>query len=126
MRVTGLDHIVLRTPDVERQLAFWTGDLGLEALRVDEWRRGQVGFPSVRIDESTIIDLLAGERDGTNLDHYCLVVTDVDVDELAASGRFPVLDGPAERWGARGTGRSIYLHDPDGNVVELRTYPPRD
>ncbi len=125
MRVTGLDHIVLRTPDVERQLAFWAGELGLEALRVEQWRRGEVGFPSVRIDEGTIIDLFAGARDGTNVDHVCLVVTDVDLDELAASGRFTVLDGPGDRWGARGTGRSIYLHDPDGNVVELRTYLAR-
>lgn len=125
MRVSGLDHIVLRTSDVERQLAFWTGELGLEALRVDQWRRGEVGFPSVRIDEGTIIDLFPGERDGTNVDHVCLVVMDVDVDELAASARFTVLDGPVDRWGARGTGRSIYINDPDGNVVELRTYPPR-
>jgi len=123
MRVSGLDHIVVRTPNVERQLAFWTGELGLEPLRVDQWRRGEVGFPSVRIDERTIIDLFAGQRDGTNVDHICLVVDDVDVDELAASARFTVLDGPVDRWGARGTGRSIYINDPDGNVIELRTYP---
>lgn len=123
MRIIGLDHIALRTSDVERQLRFWTGQLGLESLRVDQWRRGEVAFPSVRIDAGTIIDLFAGERDGTNVDHFCLVVTDVDLDELVASDRFTVLDGPADRWGARGTGRSIYLNDPDGNVVELRTYP---
>ncbi|MGB8380451.1 MAG: hypothetical protein WCG47_04230 [Dermatophilaceae bacterium] len=46
----------------------------------------------MRIDEGTIIDLFAGERDGSNVDHFCLVVTDVDVDELAASYRFTVLD----------------------------------
>ena len=46
----------------------------------------------------------------------------VDVDELAASGRFEVAAGPADLFGARGMGRGVYVHDPDRNLVELRTY----
>jgi hypothetical protein len=76
----------------------------------------------VRIDAWTIIDLLAGERSGTNVDHLCLVIERTDLDELAASGRFEVVMGPMRVFGARGHGTSVYVRDPDANTVELRTY----
>lgn len=124
VQAIGLDHIVLLTTDVERALSWWTGELGLEAERAERWREGEVPFPSVRIDASTIIDLFAGERTGTNLEHLCVVVEPVtDLDALATSGRFDVVRGPVEVYGARGMGRSVYVRDPDGNTVELRTYP---
>ena len=123
MRITGLDHIVLIVADTEASLAWYTGVLGLEPLRVEEWRRGEVPFASVRVDGTTIIDLLEGEVTGQNLDHLALVVDQVDMDELATSGRFDVITGPAGRWGAQGEGRSLYVRDPDSHVVELRTYP---
>jgi catechol 2,3-dioxygenase-like lactoylglutathione lyase family enzyme len=122
LRVTGLDHVVLNVADVERSLAFYCGELGLAPERVEEWRRGEILFPSVRVDETTIIDLLAVARTGQNADHLCLVVEAVDFDALAASGRFEVVDGPATRFGARGNGTSLYVKDPDGNTVELRYY----
>ena len=50
VRVTGFDHIVLRCSDVEVSLAFYCDELGLEPERVEEWRRGEVLFPSVRIN----------------------------------------------------------------------------
>lgn len=111
------------TSDVERALAWWTGCLGLDGDRVDVWRRGEVPFPSVRIDEGTIIDLFAGDRTGRNVDHLCVVIEPTDLDALAASGTFDVERGPVDVYGARGMGRSVYVKDPDGNVVELRTYP---
>ena len=122
VKVEGFDHLVLTVADVDRSLD-WYGDvLGLDRLREDEWRRGEVPFPSVRVSADTVLDLLAGERTGENVDHLCLVVAPVDLGELAASGRFDVLDGPVPRWGARGVGSSLYVRDPDGNVVELRHY----
>ena len=122
MRVLGFDHLVLNVADVRRSLDFYVGRLGLAPERVEEWVRGEVVFPSVRVDATTIIDLLEQERATGNVDHLCLVVDD-DVDELAASGRFDIIDGPGERWGAQGVARSLYVRDPDGNVVELRRYP---
>ena len=131
VRVVGLDHIVLSVDDVERSLAFYVDQLGLVPERVEEWRRSEVFFPSVRVDETTIIDLFgrppgAAGTDapaaGRNLDHLCLVVEQTDLDALAGSGRFEVVDGPARRWGAQGDGTSLYVKDPDGNVVELRHY----
>ncbi|MGH8983074.1 MAG: VOC family protein [Acidimicrobiia bacterium] len=122
MHATGLDHVVLTVVDVERSLAWYIGELGLTGVRVDEWRRGEVLFPSVRIDATTIIDLLPGERSGQNVDHLCLVVEPVDLDALAASGDFDVVAGPSRLFGAQGEGVGIYVRDPDGNVIELRHY----
>ncbi|MFI5525707.1 VOC family protein [Streptomyces platensis] len=123
MRVTGFDHLVLNVADIERSLAFYCGPLGLEPVRVDEWRAGAVSFPSVRVSPTTIIDLIHGPREGSNVDHLCLVVEPVDWQEVIDSGEFTVVDGPGPRFGARGEGQSLYVSDPDGNTVELRWYP---
>ena len=117
VRVVGFDHLVLVVADVERSL-------GLRGERVEEWRRGEVLFPSLRIDDHTLIDLLAGERSGTNVDHLCLVIEPADLTALATSGRFEVVgSGPGSGlFGARGYAESLYVRDPDGNTVELRSY----
>ncbi|MEN3273709.1 MAG: hypothetical protein V7636_2470 [Actinomycetota bacterium] len=119
--VTGLDHIVLLVEDVERSVAWYVDELGLAAERLEEWRAKLVFFPSVRMSATKVIDILQGVRGEKNVDHFCLVVED-DVAELAKSGRFNVVDGPDRRWGAQGDATSIYVTDPDGNVVELRAY----
>ena len=123
MHVRELDHIVLNVADVERSLGWYCGVVGLAGERVDEWRAGDVPFPSVRITDGCIIDLFATERSGENMNHVCLVVDPADVDAIATDDRFDVVEGPARRWGARGDGRSVYVHDPDGNTVEFRAYP---
>src|SRR3954451_10100894 len=107
VQVRGLDHIVLLTADVERSLAWWCGELGLQPERVEEWRRGDAPFPSVRIDGGTIIDLFSAPRSGENCNHVCLVVEETDFDALAASARLDVVDGPERRWGAQGDGNSL-------------------
>lgn len=122
IRVIDIDHIVLNVSDVERSLRFYTEELGLEPVRVEEWRRKKVFFPSVRISPTAIVDLLEAPATGTNVDHFCLVIEPTDLEALKASGRFDVVDGPDVRFGARGDGMSLYVRDPDGNVVELRHY----
>ncbi|MDQ6838400.1 MAG: VOC family virulence protein [Actinomycetota bacterium] len=122
MAVVDLDHVVVWTADVDSSLGWWCGLLGLSSARVDEWRAGQAPFPSVRINERTIIDLLAGEASGTNMDHLCVVVDGVDLERLAASGLFEVLEGPVRRFGARGEGFALYVRSREGTIVELRSY----
>jgi catechol 2,3-dioxygenase-like lactoylglutathione lyase family enzyme len=122
VRVSALDHVVLRCDDVESTLAWYLDVLGLEPVRAEEWRAGQVPFPSVRVSDHTIIDLVPGPIDDGRLDHLCLVVEAVDLSALAASGEFDVVEGPVRRFGARGDGTSLYVRDPDGLVVELRHY----
>jgi catechol 2,3-dioxygenase-like lactoylglutathione lyase family enzyme len=130
IRITAMDHIVLNTTDVERSLAFYAGLLGLEEERVEEFRRGEVGFPSVRVSADTLIDLFPTTEPPEaattqNLNHFCLVAEDVDFDALLPLLRehgVTVLQEPVSRWGARGRATSVYILDPDGNQVEIRSY----
>jgi catechol 2,3-dioxygenase-like lactoylglutathione lyase family enzyme len=127
--ISALDHIVLNVADVERSLAFYSGTLGLPAERVEAWRKGELRFPSVRVNEATIIDLVKAEErapeETLNLGHYCLVT---DADDLASVQReleaagVTIERGPGMRSGARGNALSIYFRDPDHNLIELRTY----
>ncbi|AEA25491.1 VOC family protein [Pseudonocardia benzenivorans] len=119
VRVTALDHVVLVSPDPERLLAWYRDVLGLEVLRLEQWRRGEVPFASLRVSADTIVDVQRGERDGENMGHMALVVEGADLAELATAHG---VEGPRSLFGARGQGRGIYLRDPDGNGVELRTY----
>ena len=130
----GLDHIVLRTADVDRMIAFYGEVLGCPVeRRVDE-----LGLVQMRAGAS-LIDLVdvngeigraggpaAGEQ-ARNVDHYCLRVDDFDAnaitDHLSSHGVEP--GEPARRYGADGFGQSIYFQDPDGNTVELKG-PPED
>ena len=120
--VTAFDHLVLRCADVETTLSWYLDQLGLAPVRVDEWRRGEVPFPSVRVDDQTIIDFVPGDHGEGRLEHFCLVVAPTDLEELAREGGFDVLEGPVRRYGARGDGTSLYVRDPEGTTIELRHY----
>ena len=125
-RAHALDHLVLVVADVEATLAWYGRVAGLPGVRVDDWRRGEAPFPSVRVDEGTIIDLIPGLDNPTargHLDHICLVVDRPDLEALAADPELEVVDS-GRRFGARGEAESIYVRDPDGLLVEFRTYDP--
>lgn len=133
-KITALDHIVLNVGDIDRALQFYMGILGLAGERVELFKAGKVGFPSVRIDDATLIDLFprktmanaprADKVDG-NLNHLCLVVDPGDfsavIEDLQAH-QVAIREGPVSRWGARGQATSVYFLDPDGNEVEIRCY----
>ncbi len=124
--VLSLDHIVLRVADVERSLDWYTRMLGLDPVRVDEWRAGECPFPSVRISAATIIDLIDGDvqGDSRNLDHFCVVVTAESLAYVRVSSEFEIVRDPDfELFGARGMADGLYVVDPDGNEIELRAYP---
>lgn len=133
-RINAMDHIVLNVPDINRSLAFYMDVLGLQAERLDQFRRGEITFPSVRVSADTVIDLFPmkpGEELGDgpglrNLNHFTMVVDEGDFESfqkhLVERG-VAIEDGPARRWGARGYGHSVYFRDPDGNRIEVRCYP---
>lgn len=118
------DHLVLNVADVERSLAWYRDVLGMEPVRLEEWRRGEVPFVSVRVNESTIIDLIERARTGENADHIALVVDDDTYERFLSDPPVPIVRGPVSLFGAQGSGEGFYLRDPDGNGVELRRYPP--
>lgn len=132
IHLQGLDHLVLRIVDLDAMLGFYVGVLGGAIER----RQDEIGLVQLRAGHS-LIDLVpvdgklgrmggaAPGREGRNMDHFCLRVEPFDADairaHLAAHG---VDSGPAEsRYGAEGAGPSIYLSDPEGNVVELKGPP---
>ena len=131
LKIAAMDHIVLNVADVDRSLDFYSGVLGLQPERVDQFHRGEVGFPSVRINEGTLIDIMKSnapvlnEGVAHNLNHFCLVADGLDLDafvEELKTKDVPVLRGPVSRWGARGQAMSVYFLDPDGNEIEVRCY----
>ena len=131
VKITEMDHIVLRNKDVEVSLKFYTEVLGLQAERIDEWRAGEVRFPSARINADTIIDFFGtdqepiGKEGDKNQDHYCMVIEPTDMEELKSKFEamgVEIQAGPGKRWGSHGDGISLYIYDPDDNVVELRHY----
>ena len=131
VKITEMDHIVLRVKDVETSLKFYTETLGLKPERIEEWRAGKIRFPSARINADTIIDLFASDqepidKDGVkNQDHYCMVIEPMDMEELKTKFEaigVEIQAGPGKRWGSHGDGTSLYIYDPDNNVVELRHY----
>jgi glyoxylase I family protein len=132
IHIRDIDHIVLRVVDLDAMLGFYCDVLGCTVER----RQEAIGLIQLRAGRS-IVDLVPvdGElgraggappgHEGRNLDHFCLRVDPFDEaairSHLAAHG---VQAGPTEaRYGAEGSGPSIYLQDPEGNVVELKGPP---
>ena len=131
VKITEMDHIVLRVKNVDVSLEFYTETLGLKAERVDEWKRGDVRFPSARLNDDTIIDFFGSDqrpisKDGVrNQDHFCMVIEPTDMNGLKSNFEaigVEIQAGPGKRWGSHGDGISLYVYDPDDNVVELRHY----
>ncbi len=128
-----LDHVVLRVSDLERARTFYCDVLG---ATVERWQQGP-GLLQLRAGRA-IIDLVpldgalgreGGDPPGPvgrNMHHFCLRLATFDGTALAAHLRaHGVAPGEiAERYGADGLGPSLYVTDPDGNLVELKG-PPR-
>jgi glyoxylase I family protein len=135
MSLVGLDHLVIRAHDPEGLVRFYCEVLG---CRIDK-RQPELGLVQLRAGAS-LIDILdvasemgrakGGGPDpqrGANMDHLCLRVQPFDGEairaHLAAHGCAP--GAVVERYGAEGTGPSLYLDDPEGNMVELKGPPSK-
>lgn len=121
--VTAVDHIVLNVADAERSMAWYRDRLGLQPVRYEEWKGGEAPFLSLRVNETTIIDLLVTDRTGENVNHFALWV-EGDLDTLLRADDVEVAVEMESVFGAQGHGPAVYVKDPDGNLVELKRYPP--
>ncbi|WP_105254057.1 VOC family protein [Pseudoalteromonas sp. T1lg75] len=128
MQLQGLDHVVIRTSKVEQQLAFYQQVLGATLERVLE----DEGLYQLRAG-AALIDLLStkGSLDSgappdvrtSPIAHICLQVRAPSEQALIRSlKRKGVMETLvfATRYGATGFGRSLYIHDPDDNTLELK------
>ena len=130
--IQGIDHLVLRISDTDAMLAFYCDVLGCTV----EKRQEEIGLIQLRAGRS-LIDLVpvagqlgqlggaAPRREGRNLDHFCLRLEPFD--EVAIRRHLATHGIEAcelmQRYGAEGTGPSLYLEDPEGNTVELKGPP---
>ena len=131
LQVAGIDHIVLRTSNLQAMLHFYSGVLG---CKVERETSPELGLTQLRAGNALIdlvvVDSHLGKMGGgaptateNNVDHFCLQlkpITEEDIRcHLQANG-IEVGDF-ADRYGAEGPGRSVYIKDPEGNTVELRS-----
>ncbi len=128
LAVCGIDHVVLRTDRLDEVLAFYRERLGLPLERAIE----ELGLYQLRAGRA-LVDIVDGALwkaeagDGeSRYHHFALQVEGGDVSALAAwlDARGVPHGEPAERYGARGMGWSVYATDPDGRTVELKLVPP--
>lgn len=129
-----MDHIVLNVEDVEKMTAFYSKILMMPPERLEEYQAGKVPFPSVRLNADTIIDLFpknlwqteaSNGRGFGNLNHFCVALSKGmwrDLFDRIEKNNIPLEEGPVPRWGAHGTGTSIYFRDPEDNLIEARYY----
>lgn len=131
-RILGIDHLVLRSADVDALRRFYVDVLGCSVER----EQTDLGLTQLRAGNA-LIDLVSLDgplgraggagpgAEGRNLDHFCVRIDPFDAAALRAwLAQHGVQTGEVEqRFGAEGKGPSLYVQDPDGNVVELKGPP---
>ncbi len=129
INVTGIDHVVIRVNNLDTMTAWYRDVLGLKLERGP----GELGLAQLRAGRS-LLDLVdadgelgrqggaAPDHSAPNMDHVCFQLEPFDTDAIQAQLRRHGVEfgDTAKRYGASGTGPSIYLSDPEGNTVELK------
>jgi extradiol dioxygenase family protein len=133
-----MDHIVLNVEDDEKMISFYSKVLMMPSERLEEYHAGTVPFPSVRLNADTIIDLFPKKmwqktsqatQGRANLNHFCIALSKRTWEKLfeqLQANKVTIEEGPVLRWGAQGTGTSIYFRDPESNLIEARYYEGHD
>ena len=122
MRVQRIDHIVLTVADLETTIAFYERALGMEAVSFGEGRRGLAfGDQKLNLHQAGREFEPKARRPTPGAIDLCFT-TDVPLEDVAAHLRRESIEiehGPVDKVGARRALRSLYLRDPDGNLVEI-------
>ncbi|WP_394127071.1 VOC family protein [Vibrio hepatarius] len=129
IQILAIDHIVLRTSKLQKMLAFYQDILAcpiereLPELGLTQLRAGNALIDIVTVESK--LGQLGGKapvQNGRNVDHFCLQIAAFDEQQLRdyLESHSIATNGFIERYGAQGFGRSIYIEDPEGNVVELK------
>ncbi len=125
IKIAEIDHVVFRCRDQNKMLDFYTRLMGL----TEERRLEQMGLIQLRAGRS-MIDLVPApgkpDEKSKDVDHVCLGIEAADMSAIAQYLResaVEIIEGPVTRYGAHGMGLSIYIRDPEGNVIELKQMP---
>lgn len=132
IHIREIDHVVIRVIDLEMMIQFYCDALGCS---IDK-RRDEFGLVHLRAGAS-LIDMISVEgllgrkggappgMEGRNMDHLCLRIEPFDIEEIRAHfADFGIeIGGTQNNYGAGGYGPSVYITDPEGNVVELKGPP---
>ena len=130
LKIRSLDHVGFNVADPERSLRFYAGTLGLQPERVEEFRAGNVPFPSVRVSEETILDFFPPEHHrvrpgGNNVNHIALTFenTPAQIEAFLRERQIDIVREMTGNFGALGdTAHAFHVMDPDGNMLELHAY----
>lgn len=136
-----LDHVVLWVKNANKSLDFYVNVVGLVPVRAEEFKAGKIRFPSVRINGSTILDIMERSKllafvqkftgskanaGGAPINHLCISMSESEYEIiLKRLGEHGVELNPGgeDVFGAHGQAvRSTYFNDPDDNVIEVRFY----
>ena len=130
--ISNIDHVVIRVKDVPTMVAFYRDILGC----AEERMKDDIGLYQMRAG-SALIDLVdvagtlgkmggaAPGAEARNMDHFCVRVEPFDEATIRAHLTEHGVNAPdtTMRYGAEGTGPSIYIQDPEGNTIELKGPP---
>ena len=125
MNIARLDHLVLTVADIERTCAFFTRVLGMEVVSFGEGRTAlRFGQQKINLHAADAIPGLVANTPTPGSGDLCFIteapLADV-VAHLETCG-VPIVAGPGPRAGAIGTIQSVYIRDPDQNLVEISNY----
>lgn len=121
--ITGIDHVVLTVRDPHAAQAFYVRVLGMEPV-VFAGGRLAVAFGGQKINLQALGQETRNHA-GIGSGDLCLL-TDLDPDAVLARldrEGVAIVEGPVAKSGARGAITSVYFTDPDGNLIEISSYP---
>lgn len=123
--IHAIDHIVLTVRNIDRAVEFYTRVLGLKPVSFAGGRTAlQVG------DQKINLQTLGQETRnfaGIGSGDVCLLTkkTPDDVMRQLQSEGVEIVEGPVQKTGAQGPITSVYFNDPDGNLIEVSSYPAK-
>jgi len=125
MNIARLDHLVLTVADLDRTCDFYTRVLGMEVVKFGEGRTAlRFGQQKINLHPADRIPGLVADRPTPGSGDLCFI-TETPIAEVVAhlnKCEVPIINGPGPRAGAVGTIQSVYIRDPDQNLVEISNY----
>ncbi len=125
MHITALDHLVLTVADIDKTLDFYVNILGMKEITFGDNRKAlQFGNQKINLHQKGQ-EILPNATNATCGSADLCLLTDTPLNELLAhlkSNDINIIDGIVPRTGAVGAIHSIYIKDPDGNLIEISCY----